>query len=314
MSKEMFLTKEQIIRRTINILAPKYNFDKNEAYKVFNIKSKRTNTGFQKEKDFVDTFNKDEEFKNNILLKMNPYQERNYKAILIQDYLEQNKMKLKYHETFWKIKKESGTQERTIKPKTDIIICDENNEVLSKISFKFGEGRLTSSDTHETKALFYSVKNNMNNLNEETKTNIDTFIKSIPSDKIFVDKPVGELKKTKENEQINTIVEKLKLTNASFNQLTKTENGVLFLNELIKETMTGKYKFGKDNIACADYYVQVSKESFEIKKIINIENDTETVDEFCKKVIENTFKNKNVVAFKSSQGSSEKRKCWCRFL
>ena len=245
---------------------------------------------------------------------MNPDTERNYKAILIQDYLEQNKMKLKYHETFWKIKKESGTQERNIKPKTDIIICDDNNNILSKISFKFGEGRLTSADAHETKALFYSVKNNMNNLNEETKTNIDTFINSIPTQKVFVDKPVGILKKTKENEEINEIVEKLKTTNASFNEITKTENGGLFLKELIKETMSGKHKFGKDNIACADYYIQVSKESFEIKKIINIENDTTTLDEFCQKVIDKKFKNKNVICFKSSQGSSEKRKCWCRFL
>lgn len=313
-TSEMFLTKEQIIRNTISILATKYNFDKNQAYQVLNVKQKRKNTGFQKEKDFVDTFNKDEEFKNNILLKMNPYPERNYKAILIQDYLEQNKMKLKYHETFWKIKKESGTQERNIKPKTDIIICDENNTILSKISFKFGEGRLTSADAHETKALFYSVKNNMNNLNEKTKTNIDTFINSIPTQKVSVDKPVGILKKTKENGEINEIVEKLKTTNASFNEITKTENGGLFLKELIKETMNGKHKFGKDNIACADYYIQVSKESFEIKKIINIENDTEVIDEFCKKVIDKKFKNKNVICFKSSQGSSEKRKCWCRFL
>lgn len=311
---EMFLTKEQIIRNTISILSTKYNFDKNEAYQVLNVKQKRKNTGFQKEKDFVDTFNNDQEFKKNILLKMNPCPERNYKAILIQDYLEQNKMKLKYDETFWKIKKESGTQEKNIKPKTDIIICDQNNEVLSKISFKFGEGRLTSADAHETKALFYSVKNNMNNLNDETKTNIDTFINSIPTQKVFVDKPVGILKKTKENEEINEIVEKLKTTNTSFNEITKTENGGLFLKELIKETMSGKHKFGKHNIACADYYVQVSKESFEIKKIINIENDIETVDEFCKKVIDKKFKNKNVICFKSSQGSSDKRKCWCRFL
>ena len=310
---ELFLTKEQIIKNTISILETKYNFDKNETYQVPNIKPKRKNTGFQKEKDFVDTFNNDQEFKNNILLKMNPCAERNYKAILIQDYLEQNKIKLKYDETYWKIKKESGTKENNIKPKTDIIICDENNNILSKISFKFGEGRLTSADAHETKALFYSVKNNMTNLTEETKKDIDIFINSIPIQKIFVDKPVRELKKTKENQEINEIVEKLKTTNTSFNEITKTENGDLFLKELIKETMSGKHKFGKDNIACADYYVQVSK-NFEIKKIINIENDTQVINDFCKKIIEKKFKNKNVVCFKSSQGSNSKRKCWCRFL
>ena len=37
---EMFLTKEQIIKNTISILATKYNFDKNEAYRIFNIKQK----------------------------------------------------------------------------------------------------------------------------------------------------------------------------------------------------------------------------------------------------------------------------------
>ena len=65
--------------------------------------------------------------------------------------------------------------------------------------------------------------------------------------------------------------------------------------------MSGKHKFGTDNIACSDYYVQVSKKYFEIKKIINIKNDTATLDEFCQKVIDKKFKNKNVICFKSSQ-------------
>ena len=47
---EMFLTKEQIIRNTISILSTKYNFDKNEAYQVLNVKEKRKNTGFQKKR------------------------------------------------------------------------------------------------------------------------------------------------------------------------------------------------------------------------------------------------------------------------
>jgi len=201
-----------------------------------------------------------------------------------------------------------------MKPKTDIIIwCHETNKIHSKISFKFGEGRLTSADAHETKALFYSVKNSMN-LEEKTKIDIDTFINSIPKQKIFVDKPIGELKQTKENKEINEMVEKLKTTNTNFNHLTQTENGILFLKELIKETMSGKNKFGKDNIACADYYVSVNKETFEIEKVINIENDIDVVNEFCEKIIEKKFKNKNVVCFKSSQYSTQKRKCWCRFL
>ena len=41
---EMFLTKEQIIRNTISILSTKYNFDKNEAYQVLNVKQKRKNS------------------------------------------------------------------------------------------------------------------------------------------------------------------------------------------------------------------------------------------------------------------------------
>jgi hypothetical protein len=306
---------EEIIKNIIYILSPKYNFDETEAYTCVKEKPKRKNTGFEKEKLFVDSFNNNEEYKNNVLMRLNLPKEINYKAISIQDYLEQNKMKLKYDETFWKIKKESGTQERNIKPKTDIIIYDyENNNIYSKISFKYGEGRLTSADAHETKALFYCVKNNMFNLDEETKINIDTFINSIPTQKISIDKPVCELKKTEENEEINIIVEKQKTSNTYFNKITQTENGCLFLKELVKEMMSGKNKFGKDNIACADYYISVNEQTFEVEKVIHIENDSELVNEFSDKIINRNFKNKNVVAFKSSQDSNNKRKCWSRFL
>ena len=313
-NKNKIKFKETIITFIISILAPKYKFDETEAYTCVKEKPKRKNTGFEKEKLFVDNFNNNEEYKNNVLLQLNLPKDRNYKAISIQDYLEQNKIKLKYDETFWKIKKESGTKENNIKPKTDIIIIDENNVIHSKISFKFGEGRLTSADAHETKALFYCVKNNMNNLNEETKINIDTFINSIPIQKIFINKPVGELKKTKENNEINIIVEKQKTSNTYFNEITKTENGCLFLSELVKEMMSGKHKFGKDNIACADYYISVNEQTFIVEKVIHIENDSELFNEFCDKIINKKFKNKNVVAFKSSQDSNNKRKCWSRFL
>lgn len=308
-NKNKIKFKETIITSIISILAQKYNFDETEAYGYINEKSKRKNTGFKKEKDFVDKFNTNQQYKNNVLLQLNLDKERNYKAILFRDYLKQNKKRVKYHETFYKIKKESGTKETNIQPKTDIIIIDENNNIYSKISFKSGEGRLTSGDAHETKALFYCVQNNINNLNEETKTNIDTFINSFPIQKVSVDKQVRQLKKTKENEEINKIVEKQKTSNTSFNQITKTENGCLFLRELVKEMMSGKHKFGKDNIACASYYISVNEQTFELEEIIDIENDNELVNKFCKKIIDKKFKNKNVVAFKSSGG-----KCWCRFL
>ena len=63
---------------------------------------KEKNTGFQKEKDFVDRFNTDKEFKNKLLCKINIEIDGNYTASLIQDYLEQNKMKLKYKKHFGK--------------------------------------------------------------------------------------------------------------------------------------------------------------------------------------------------------------------
>ena len=49
---EMFLTKEQIIKNTISILSTKYNFDKNEAYQVLNVKEKEKIQDFKK-KSFV---------------------------------------------------------------------------------------------------------------------------------------------------------------------------------------------------------------------------------------------------------------------
>ena len=57
---------EEIIKNIIYILSPKYNFDETEAYHYINEKPKRKNTGFEKEKLFVDNFNTNQEYKNNL--------------------------------------------------------------------------------------------------------------------------------------------------------------------------------------------------------------------------------------------------------
>ena len=102
-NKNKIKFKETIITSIISIIATKYNFDETEAYGYINEKSKRKNTGFEKEKDFVDKFNTNQQYKNNVLFHMNLHKQRNYKAILIKDYLEQNKMKLKLQRNFKKI-------------------------------------------------------------------------------------------------------------------------------------------------------------------------------------------------------------------
>lgn len=62
-------------------------------------------------------------------------------------------------------------------------------------------------------------------------------------------------------------IQKEKTSNTYFNKITQTENGCLFLSELVKEMMTGKNKFVKDNNACADYYISVNEQTFEVEKM-----------------------------------------------
>ena len=287
----------------------------------------RRNLGCKNEKDVINMFNKYREYSNLILNYISQKcqdfkfdKTHSYKAYSFKDYKKQFKLNPSYSDNFKKYKKESGTKETSINPKTDFIIVDEtnSNSIIKCISLKCGDGRITSGDKHETVALFKCVLDTIKEPKNNIMFNVSTFLKEYPAKKILINKnqTATILKKTKSNEEFNKIQHQINKSNINFNKIVK--DNPKFLKEVIKEALSGKLKFG-NNIATANCFIQLNTNDFYPDKVFDLKNDNIDLEEYVNSLFNSLFvpkkenEIKNVLAWKSS-GGKKNRKCWCRFL
>ena len=223
------------------------------------------------------------------------------------------------HSLLWdELKK--GTGERGASSKSDI--CLKNDDKLFQISIKSGKGRLTSSDCHETCAIFKSVFQNKYNRgiesDEELKIIIDTIIqlmkdlgKKIPINKQSTIKSIKrEIKLFPDliNED-KEWVKKLIATEIECNKLwTILKNShVDYVKDILYECASGEYKFGNNDGRADWLIITKNSKSQEIDKIFNLNKRSLELDSY----LWNSAKSPN--AFKAKTGGTGKI-MWMRFL
>lgn len=179
-------------------------------------------------------------------------------------------------------------------PKTDIIIYNtKTNDIVYKISLKKkGGSQLFSGGYTETESIFINVMNN-DTYNDMLFYEIDNFLNCFKEirDIIGIDDTVTNILKDETNVNykiVSFINEKNKELTQQLNNIFKNEH---FKNLIIKESLCGELKFGKDSDATADTIMIFDETTQEIE-IYNI-ND----QDFIKQI--SNYVNFNI-SFKSS--------------
>lgn len=282
-------------------------------------KSSCSKNALDNENNFIDEFNKNNNFKKNTLNKLDIYEtndEEYYKYIAVKP----TKAKTTKN---WSNYKE-GTGEKTSKPKTDIVI-KKDDTIIKKISLKSGSGRITSSDFYETYALFQSVYLNKykdnDKLEEIIKILFENFdkekykindknitfdkLKHIYKNKIYLDNTTY----TKHIEWYTKKINEYEILNKIWHELREEHSD--FCMDIIKEAFQGKLKFD-NNIGEADTLINLEGCTTNIVSIIDFSN-TKEFNAYVKKMFESTVLKGNVFRTKSSSNDT-KRTLWTRFL
>ena len=223
------------------------------------------------------------------------------------------------HSLLWdELKK--GTGERGASSKSDIGL--KNDDKLFQISIKSGKGRLTSSDCHETCAIFKSVFQNKYNRgiesDDELKIIIDTIIQLM--------KDLGKKIPINKQSTVNSIKREIKLFPDLINEdkewikkLIASERecnklwGILknshvdYVKDILYECASGEYKFGNNDGRAHWLIVTKNSKSQEIDKIFNLNKRSLELDSY----LWNSAKSPN--AFKAKTGGTGKI-MWMRFL
>lgn len=291
----------------------------------YHLSNKRNKTNkCNHEKEVREKFNNDDNnFKKDILKHLNITNpnSKDYSMYVLTDFNKNKKLHHKLTDEFKEVKMKYGGDKRP-NAKTDVIIENKSTDECYKISIKKGDGRLTSCKMPELAAFFKLILDkNIFKSPEVLKQKIDEILKRFPNENIIIGgegKPntIEVLKKTQADPKVNEYVEKTECLNKLFRDIIKYDkehNDSKFINKLIYQLMTGEVKYGKDSIATADYYLQLTKD-FKINNFMYIrEDDTHELHEFYKKAIK--CLEKKPFHFKSScEKSDGTRTAWLRFL
>lgn len=211
-----------------------------------------------------------------------------------------------------------GTGEKAPTSKSDIAFIKKDLSESIGISLKSGEGRATSADYFESNAIFTNVLQNNSkfcydeNLKELVNMLTDNFLSvkltnsklnKREMDQLFkIDKEKFEKEYISEYEWYIKLVDSCRKCNELWRNVCETFP--VFKISIIKECLSGKYKFG-NNIGKANFLIKVrDSTSTEIMDIYNLDSDKDNYINYC-----STIGNGNVFACKSS-GST----LWMRFL
>lgn len=295
-----------------NLTISKENIEK------FMKRKKRKNNGFTYEQNFNNKFNEDPNYQKTIREIIGIDSDEPLKVISTAEYNKVNNTTIENNPEFNRIKNESGSSETSSKSKTDLIVVNtSNNTIVRKISLKAGEGRLTSGDAHEIRALFLTTMNKLNQ--NEKKSNILKqktldFLNAMPKKKIVVssDLFIKDLKKNKENDDVNQIQTEIDNCNKKFQELCTTPGGKEYLQKIVEEMMFGTNKFETNSIACADCFLKINKKTYKPELCI-MKTEKDKIKKFFEEYFKKKFYNKTPIAWKSSK-VKKGRKAWVRFL
>lgn len=217
----------------------------------------------------------------------------------------------------WKQSK-ANSNEKSPTSKSDIALVNNKTNTKIGVSLKSGEGRATSADSNETKAIFENVLNSNNNFveNQELSELVNKLTTSFLSrkltnsklkkrdmDKLYVSN-IDDFKTNYNEEYLwyNELIESCKTCNEIWKIICEKYGD--FKIALIKECLSGKCKFGS-NIGNANFLVKLKDSTnTSIVDIYNLNTNDENYINYCKKI-----GNGNVFACKSS-----KTTLWMRFL
>lgn len=217
----------------------------------------------------------------------------------------------------WK-KSKANSNEKSPTSKSDIALVNNKTNTKIGVSLKSGEGRATSADSNETKAIFENVLNSNNNFvgNQELSELVNKLTTSFLSrkltnsklkkrdmDKLYVSN-IDDFKTNYNEEYLwyNELMESCKTCNEIWKIICEKYGD--FKIALIKECLSGKCKFGS-NIGNANFLVKLKDSTnTSIVDIYNLNTNDENYINYCKKI-----GNGNVFACKSS-----KTTLWMRFL
>lgn len=293
-----------------NLTISKENIEK------FMKRKKRKNNGFTYEQNFNNKFNEDPNYQKIIREIIGIDSDEPLKVISTAEYNKVNNTTIENNPEFNRIKNESGSSETSSKSKTDLIVVNtSNNTIVRKISLKAGEGRLTSGDAHETRALFLTTTNIIKQdgkISVDLEQGIHKCLNAMPKEKIIVKKNIKELKKTKENDDVNQIQTEIDNCNKKFQELCTTPGAKEFLQKIVEEMMFGNNKFETNSIACADCFLKINKKTYKPELCI-IKTEKDKIKTFFEDFFKKKFYNKNPIAWKSSR-VKKGRKAWVRFL
>ena len=275
-----------------------------------NGRKKLNSMALKNEDNFINEFNNNEIYKNQILNELHLNKTDKWTAKKCNKI---NNYTVKHTEDWTKLK--IGTKERGSSPKTDIVIHNENTKDNVTVSIKSGCGRPTSADGYETKAIFESIinENKQYRENYELYYKVKKLIECMLKEKLEKSNlNMTEMKNKflstgcvgfdKEFEWYNKFNNSKKECNLIWKEIiTKYPD---FKLDIIKECLTGNNKF-KTNIGKASYLINLkSSTSTEIIGIIDLSNSNKDLDNYCEKL-----GTSNPFACKSS-GST----LWMRFL
>lgn len=292
-------------------------------YIINNVNNTKKNTrkALNNEKIFINDFNSDLLYYNNIvnILKINNfYNDLNNNKFIAVKPVKKNNYEC-VHTDLWK-KYKNGSKEKYPVPKTDVILKYDNTKI--KLSLKSGEGRPTSCDLYETKSLFYSIlySNDIYANDDYLKNNVNNMIKLMEDTgkkKSVMNYNITSIEKENSNNNLDFLeckkwVTKLRNNSNIANKIWKE----LYINrndyiiDVLIECFRGYYKFGY-NIGSADYLILFeSSNNIKVKKCINLQFKNEELINYCQKKA-----NINVFAGKSSRSNKKSPyKMWMRFL
>lgn len=239
--------------------------------------------------------------------------EENYDSFKSEKIIKSNGYNVKSTEKWKEYKK--GTGEKSSKPKTDR--CLTNKFIKKRISLKLEKGRYTSSDCFETNAIFRSVIDKYHKNDLELIEKINEIISKMNNlGKIKTEKGynITKIEKNKDklmnDENMRDSIEwinKFRLVEKELNKIWNDHiiNNEEFVKNVLFECVSGKIKFGEDNIGRADWLIIIeSSDSIKVKNAFNLKERTLELDNYLiNSIPKNPFK-----------GKSSDISLWCRFL
>jgi|TARA_R110002110_G_scaffold351038_1_gene561059 hypothetical protein len=263
-----------------------------------------TKNSLDEEKIFVETFNKDKDFRATI------------NSLLGNNFVNCEKVPNSFPTSGWV---EYYGKERSSPAKSDFAFTDSKGNVKVGASFKNVNGRATSSKFEETRSIFYSTLNGHSEYanNNSLRNAIDNLFDTWEPKSQVLTTPVDVTTNAQKsgNCQHEQLQDYIDMTDVLTSMVKDAHDKYPdFMVDVMKECLVGQHKFG-DTIQKADIYIQKNREGQYETVPTSSPDFTEIVDSYLRTSKgESKLNIRMKSSSKKANGKKVGRNHWIRFL